>query len=70
MGSSRERMKSISEVCDERATQPVFSIYSLGQRNVHLQKKDEEKKAQKCFPQRWPAHTVKNVVGFLQNVPR
>ncbi len=43
MGSSRERMKSISEVCDERATQPVFSIYSSGQRNVHLRKKDEEK---------------------------
>lgn len=42
MRSSRERMKSISEVCDERATQPVFSIYSLGQRNVHLRKKDEE----------------------------
>lgn len=43
MGSSRERMKSISEVFDERATQPVFSIYSSGQRNVHLRKKDEEK---------------------------
>ncbi len=68
-GSSRERMKSISEVCDERATQPVFSIYSSGQRNVHLRKKDEEKRP-KNASRRGGLQIVKNVVGFLQNVAR
>lgn len=53
----------------ESNTTGVFNL-QLGPKKRTSAKERRGKKPQKCFPQRWPANTLKNVVGFLQNVPR
>lgn len=53
----------------ESNTTGVFNL-QLGPKKRTSAKERRGKKPPKCFPQRWPANTVKNVVGFLQNVPR